>query len=310
LAAARVLVVEDSVTQAEWLAGVLAREGYEAIIAHDGAEAVRHVSDDLVDLVLLDMVLPDMDGLDVLRVVKESSGSRFLPVIVLSDRADVASRVTGLRTGADDYLPKPFAEDEVLARAAGMLRIKSLQDELHQSKSELLALSMTDSLTGLSNRRHFDLRLAEEFRRTQRYAESVSLLLLDLDHFKALNDRFGHPFGDRVLREIAQLVRISVREVDVCARYGGDEFAVILPQTELPSARRAAERILDAVRKKTFRLEDVASPSDSSEVGVTTSIGVANSSGDVDTAEQMVSAADAALYRAKGEGRNRVRPRE
>ncbi len=297
-------------TQAEWLAGVLAREGYEAIIAHDGAEAVRHVSGDLVDLVLLDMVLPDMDGLEVLRVVKESSGSRFLPVIVLSDRADVASRVTGLRTGADDYLPKPFAEDEVLARAAGMLRIKSLQDELRQSKSELLALSMTDALTGLSNRRHFDLRLAEEFRRTQRYAESVSLLLIDLDHFKALNDRFGHPFGDRVLREIAQLVRISVREVDVCARYGGDEFAVILPQTELPSARRAAERILDAVRKKTFRLEDVASPSDGPEVGVTTSIGVASSSADVDTAEQMVSAADAALYRAKGEGRNTVRPGE
>jgi diguanylate cyclase (GGDEF)-like protein len=311
LATARVLVVEDSVTQAEWLAEVLAREGYEAVIARDGAEAVRKVRDDSIALVLLDMMLPDMDGLEVLRVVKESSGARFVPVIVLSARSDVASRVTGLRTGADDYLPKPFAEEEALARVAAMLRIKSLQDELREAKSQLLALSMTDGLTGVYNRRFFDERLDEELQRSLRYEERFSLLILDIDHFKALNDRHGHLVGDQVLRETAQLVRASVRAADVCARYGGEEFAVILPKTDLPSARMLAERILEAVRRNTFRIEPAGDLRSSAGVRVTASIGIASyPSADLAGAGALVGAADEALYRAKDAGRNTVRCHE
>jgi two-component system, cell cycle response regulator len=311
LAAARVLVVEDSVTQAEWLAEVLAREGYEVVIARDGAEAVREVRGGSIDLVLLDMMLPDMDGLEVLRVVKESSGTRFVPVIVLSARSDVASRVTGLRTGADDYLPKPFAEEEALARVAGMLRIKTLQDELSEAKAQLLALSMTDGLTGLYNRRFFDARLGEELQRSQRYQDQLALLIIDLDHFKVLNDEHGHLFGDHVLRETAQLVRASVRAADVCARYGGEELAVILPKTDLQSARVLAERILESVRRTSYRLEAAGALQGSAGVRITASIGVASHpSTGIETADALVGAADEALYRAKREGRDTVRSHE
>ena len=127
---ARLLLVEDSVTQAEWLAEILAREGHQVTIARDGGQALGHLRDQAIDLVLLDMMLPDMDGLDVLRAVKDAPERGFVPVIVLSARSDVRSRVDGLRTGADDYLPKPFDEEEALARVAAMLRIKHLQDEL------------------------------------------------------------------------------------------------------------------------------------------------------------------------------------
>jgi len=302
---ARLLLVEDSVTQAEWLAEILARDGHQVLIARDGGQALQHLRDQAIDLVLLDMMLPDMDGLDVLRAVKDAPERGFVPVIVLSARSDVRSRVDGLRTGADDYLPKPFDEEEALARVAAMLRIKHLQDELTAAKAELLALSVTDALTGLHNRGYFDARLRDEFGRSERYSDPVSLLIIDLDHFKAVNDRFGHPFGDRVLREVAQLVRSSLRDPDVCARYGGEELAVILPKTELEQARHVAERILQAVRTRTF--EPPASAS-AAEVRLTASIGIAQfPSEGVSTAEALLGQADEALYDAKRAGRDRLR---
>lgn len=306
---ARVLVVEDSRTQADWLAQVLSHEGYQVAIARDGREAVRHVRDDPPDLVLLDMILPDMDGLEVLRVVKERSEEQFIPVIVLSAKSDLDSRVIGLRTGADDFLAKPLAVAEILARAAAMLRIKTLQDQLRAAKSQLERLSITDGLTGLHNRRHFEIRLEEEFRRSQRYTDPVSLLILDLDRFKDLNDRHGHPFGDRVLRETAQLIRSSVRAPDICARYGGEEFAVIMPKTDLKGAMATAERILKAMRQKTYRIEDTdAVREEPAEILVTASIGIASCpSKNVTGPDLLVKFADEALYQAKSAGRDTIR---
>jgi PleD family two-component response regulator len=158
VAAARVLIVEDSRTQAEWLAQVLSREGYEVRMAADGREAIRQVRSDPPDLVLLDMILPDMDGLEVLRIVKARADDQFIPVILLSVKSDLDSRVAGLRIGADDFLAKPFADAEIQARAAAMLRIKVLQDQLRSAKSQLEKLSVTDGLTGLYNHRHFAVR--------------------------------------------------------------------------------------------------------------------------------------------------------
>jgi PleD family two-component response regulator len=149
MANSRVLIVEDSRTQAEWLAAVLTRDGYQVNIAGEGREAIRRVRTDPPDLVLLDMILPDMDGLEVLRVLKARSEDQFIPVILLSVKADLDARVTGLRIGADDFLAKPFADAEILARAAAMLRIKSLQDQLRTAKAQLERLSVTDGLTGL-----------------------------------------------------------------------------------------------------------------------------------------------------------------
>jgi two-component system, cell cycle response regulator len=305
---ARILIVEDSRTQAEWLAEVLAREGYEVRIAPDGRDAIRQVRSDPPDLVLLDMILPDMDGLEVLRIVKARSEDQFIPVILLSVKSDLDSRVAGLRIGADDFLAKPFADAEIQARAAAMLRIKLLQDQLRSAKSQLEKLSVTDGLTGLYNHRHFEDRLREEFRRCQRYSDPVSLLMMDLDHFKDVNDRYGHPFGDRVLRETADLLKSSIREPDICSRYGGEEFAIILPKTHLQGALAVAERIFKALRQKTYPIDlppgDASKPS---AIRVTASAGLAFfPSKDVTTPELLVKFADEALYRAKREGRDTI----
>ncbi|HET9597447.1 MAG TPA: diguanylate cyclase [Anaeromyxobacteraceae bacterium] len=307
MAPPRVLVVEDSRTQAEWLVQVLSREGYEVAVAQDGREAIRRVRSEPPDLVLLDMILPDMDGLEVLRVIKARSEEHFVPVILLSVKSDLDSRVAGLRIGADDFLAKPFADAEIQARAAAMLRIKSLQDQLRAAKGQLEKLSVTDGLTGLYNHRHFQERLAEEFRRSQRYADPVSLIMLDLDHFKAVNDRFGHPFGDRVLRETAELIRSSIRDPDICARYGGEEFAIILPKTHLQGALAVAERMFRALRAKTYTHEAGANGAPRAQVVVTASIGIAfYPSKDVTTPELLVKFSDDALYRAKAEGRDTI----
>jgi two-component system, cell cycle response regulator len=307
VAAARILVVEDSRTQAEWLGQVLTREGYDVTFAADGREAIRRVRTAQPDLVLLDMILPDMDGLEVLRVLKSRSDEQFIPVILLSVKSDLDSRVTGLRIGADDFLAKPFADAEILARAAAMLRIKSLQDQLRSAKAQLEKLSVTDGLTGLYNHRHFEDRLAEEFRRAQRYSDPVSLLMLDLDHFKAVNDRFGHPFGDLVLRTTAELLRTSLRDPDICSRYGGEEFAIILPKTHLQGALAVSERIVRAMRQKTYAVADLPAVPDATDLRVTVSIGIAfYPAKDVTSPDLLVKFADEALYRAKREGRDTV----
>jgi diguanylate cyclase (GGDEF)-like protein len=308
LAAARVLVVEDSPTQAEWLVQVLSREGYEVTVAQDGREAIRRVRTERPDLVLLDMILPDMDGLEVLRILKARSEDQFVPVILLSVKADLDSRVAGLRIGADDFLAKPFADAEIQARAAAMLRIKSLQDQLRAAKAQLEKLSVTDGLTGLYNHRHFEERLHVEFRRAQRYSDPVALIMLDLEHFKDINDRHGHPFGDRVLRGTGELISSSIRDPDICARYGGEEFAIILPKAHLQGALAVAERVHREVGQKTYVVEGGAvARSRPVEARVTASLGIAfYPSKDVNSSESLVKYADQALYRAKRDGRNRI----
>jgi diguanylate cyclase (GGDEF)-like protein len=254
------------------------------------------------------MILPDMDGLEVLRLIKTRPDDQFIPVIILSVKSDLDSKVTGLRIGADDFLAKPFAEQEILARCAAMLRIKNLQDQLRATQHKLEEQSITDGLTGLKNRRLFDERLDEEFRRAQRYSDPVSLIMIDLDHFKQVNDRFGHQMGDLVLREAASCIRASIRDPDICARYGGEEFTVILPKTHLSGALAVAERIWRELGNKVYHQEITeggrAKPVD---VRVTASIGLAfYPSKDITSAALLVKFADEALYQAKHSGRNTI----
>jgi two-component system, cell cycle response regulator len=302
---ANILVVEDSRTQAEALAGVLTREGHRVTIAADGREAIRRVRSEPPDLVFLDLVLPDMDGLEVLRIMKARPDDAFTPVILLSARSDLDSRVTGLRIGADDFLAKPFADAEVLARAGAMIRIKTLQDQLRAAKAELERLSVTDGLTGLFNRRYFSSRMHQEFQRAQRYSDPVSLMMLDIDHFKKVNDTFGHPFGDLVLKGTAELLRAGVRDPDICARYGGEEFAVILPKTHLAGALVVAERIWRELGQRRYPVEEKDRTPERADMRVTASIGLAfYPSKDITSPDLLVKYADEALYRAKREGRN------
>ncbi len=302
----KILVVDDSRTQLEWLVQVLEREGHEVASAGDGREAIRKVRSDPPDLVLLDMVLPDMDGLEVLRIVKARPDDQFIPVIMLSVKSDLDTKVAGLRIGADDFLAKPFAEAELLARCAAMLRIKSLQDQLRETQRKLAEQAITDELTGLKNRRAFDERLHEEFRRAQRYSQPVSLIMIDLDHFKQVNDRYGHPFGDFVLRGAAEQIRVSTRDPDICARYGGEEFAVILPKTHLQGALSVGERIWRELGARPYLLPP-GTPGGAKEIRVTASIGIAFfPSKDITSPELLLRFADEALYQAKKAGRNTI----
>jgi diguanylate cyclase (GGDEF)-like protein len=302
----KILVVDDSRTQLEWLVAVLQREAFDVRSAATGKEAILKVRTDPPDLVLLDMILPDMDGLEVLRLIKARPDDQFIPVIILSVKSDLDSKVTGLRIGADDFLAKPFAEAEILARCAAMLRIKSLQDQLRATQRKLEEQSITDGLTGLKNRRFFDERLPEEFRRAQRYADPVSLIMIDLDHFKRVNDRYGHQMGDVVLRQAATLVRLAIRDTDIGARYGGEEFAVILPKTHLAGALAVAERIWRELGQHLYRHEGPGGAG-GPEVRMTASIGLAFfPSKDITSAELLLKYADDALYQAKRSGRNTI----
>jgi diguanylate cyclase (GGDEF)-like protein len=304
----RILVVDDSRTQLDWLVQVLLRVGYDVITAATGREAIVKARTLAPDLVLLDMILPDMDGLEVLRLVKALPDERFLPVIILSVKSDVDSKVEGLRIGADDFIAKPFAETEIVARCVAMLRIKALQDQLRATRRSLEEQSVTDALTGLKNRRFFDERLPEEFRRAQRYSDPVSLMMIDLDHFKEVNDRYGHQMGDVVLREAAAVIKASVRDPDICARYGGEEFAVILPKTHMGGALTVAERVWRGLKDKVHRQEVPAvGQAAVAEVRVTASLGLAFfPAKDIVSAELLVKFADEALYQAKRSGRNNI----
>jgi len=304
---AKILVVEDSRSQLEWITQVLAGDGYRVATAADGREAIRRWHAEKPDLVLLDMILPDMDGLQVLRFFKQKLQKEedevFVPVILLSVKADLDSRVKGLQIGADDFLAKPFAEAEVLARANAMLRIKALQDQLRDAKRQLEKLSVEDGLTKLFNHRHFQQELRREFGRAARYNDPLSLIMIDLDHFKNVNDTHGHPFGDKVLRESASRIRGSVRDTDICARYGGEEFMVILPKTPLHGALKVATRIHESFRSTPF-LDDTRpsarEPGSPNAVSVTASLGVASYPAPQTTsADALVKAADEALYTAK-----------
>ncbi|HTP53185.1 MAG TPA: diguanylate cyclase [Anaeromyxobacteraceae bacterium] len=304
---AKILVVDDSRSQLEWITKILTGDGYRVTTAADGREALRKWHAERPDLVLLDMILPDMDGLQVLRFFKQRQQKEedevFVPVILLSVKADLDSRVKGLQIGADDFLAKPFADAEVLARAAAMLRIKALQDQLRDAKKQLEKLSIEDGLTKLFNHRHFQEELRREFGRAARYNDPLSLIMIDLDHFKTVNDNHGHPFGDKVLRESAARIRGSVRDTDICARYGGEEFVVILPKTPLSGALKVATRIHESFRENPFVNDTRLAPRDGgppASVTVTTSLGVASyPSPQTNSAEALVKSADEALYRAK-----------
>ena len=302
----KILVVEDSRTQLDWLVQVLRREGYAVVTAPDGMEALRKVKSDPPDLMLLDMILPDMDGLEVCRIVKKLPEDQFIPVILLSVKSDLDSKVAGLRIGADDFLAKPFAEAEILARCAAMLRIKHLQEKLRDAQRKLEEQSITDSLTTLKNRRFFDERLHEEFRRAQRYGDYLALIMIDLDHFKEVNDRHGHPAGDSVLREAAALIRASIRDPDICSRYGGEEFAVILPKTHMQGALAVAERVWRELGGKEYAVPGAGNGTPT-RVKVTASLGVAfYPSKDIASGELLLRFADQALYQAKRAGRNTI----
>jgi diguanylate cyclase (GGDEF)-like protein len=304
---AKLLLVEDSESQGNHIKALLERMGYEVTWARAGVEALQLARAEAPDLVVLDVVMRDMDGLAVCRWLKMSPDTRDIPVIMLTVKGELHERVDGLNVGANDYLPKPFADEELEARIFAALRVRSAETEMRRRNQQLESmlqhvetLTITDPLTGLVNRRRFADVLRHEYAVTRRYGNPLSCLALDVDRFKAINERLGAAGADRLLSALAQRVGQTLREVDLASRSGGEEFSILLPQTAKPGAVALAERIVARVRSPGF-------PIDGSNVEVTISIGVASTS-DIDSsvAEDLVRAADTALAMAKQRGRNCV----
>jgi diguanylate cyclase (GGDEF)-like protein len=315
-----VLLVDDDRGVLELLRRGLEPQGYRFVEAEDGTQALTAIRKHHPDLILMDVEMPGLGGVEVCRIVKANQGAgfAFTPVILMTAGRS-SGKVEGLELGADDYLIKPFDMLELSARVKSMLRLKALQDtlveknkeldrinhELEEKRAVLEHLSRTDGLTGLVNRRHFEERLAAEWARSERYRAPLSCMLLDIDHFKKVNDTWGHPFGDVVLKEVAAVARRALRDVDVIARYGGEEIIALLPETSPDEAWRAAERVRMGVEAMRLTCRTVEPPE---QVRCTASIGVSTApSPAVESAEQLVQIADACLYEAKQGGRNQVR---
>lgn len=301
---AHIVIAEDDRVTREYVAGLLRGHGHEVTAVDSGSKAIEayHSRSD-VGLILLDVIMEGVSGIDACRMLKAAANQagHFLPVLLLTARTDIDSRVEGLRIGADDYICKPFDERELIARVEGMLRIRQMHEDVNTARERLERLAIRDELTGLYNYRYLQSRLTEEFKRAERYREPLSCAMLDIDHFKTFNDRFGHDVGDRVLRETASRLMGAVREVDVVARYGGEEFLLVLPSTHLAGALTVADRVWRSVRRSLF---DIGTKDGER---ITISIGVAlYPSRGVATRDELLKAADRALYRAKDDGRDRI----
>jgi diguanylate cyclase (GGDEF)-like protein len=289
-----ILVVDDEILYRELIADILGDE-YEVLFAVNGMAALEIASVKLPDLILLDVVMPGIDGYEVHERLKIDQRTRAIPVIFISGLGEVAAETKGLNLGAVDYIAKPINREPVRARVKTQIAFKLAQDKLTQ-------LAETDGLTGLANRSHFDKMLAYECARHLRSGHGLSLIMLDIDHFKAFNDAYGHVRGDECLREIARAMATTVsRATDLVARYGGEEFVVLLPETYLKGAVTLAEKVRRSISNLNLPHRD------SGMKHVTASLGVV--SGRFLPGGSMldvVHEADIQLYAAKVAGRNRV----
>lgn len=304
---AKILIIDDSVFESKHLTLLLQDQGHEVVSAETGANGMKMIKMEHPDLILLDLVLPDISGREICRWAKHNADTQMIPVIIITARAEVEERVAGFQEGANDYITKPFDDLELKARIAAVLREKHLRDELQKKNSEFEDLlrkfekmAVTDSLTGLFNRRRFEEALAREFERFVRYNVPFSCLMIDVDHFKTINDTYGHDVGDTVLKGIANTIQKQIRTVDTVARYGGDEFVLLLTQQKKEEAEKVAVRMIKRLRQQTVEGMDKKGEK------VTVSIGIASvPDPDLKNKEQVVQCADYALYKAKKKGRDR-----
>ena len=303
----RILVVDDHEDNIELLRARLEARGYEVEGANDGQAALDAVRRVCPDLILLDVMMPKMDGMEVVKRLKSNKALPFIPVIMQTALDSTENKVEGLDAGADDYITKPINFAELEARVNSLLRIKTLQSDLAARERELSDLndklrliSLTDGLTEVENRRSLEMHLHEMWQHSMRLHEPIALIICDIDKFKAVNDNYGHQAGDSVLKEFAQLLKSEAREIDRVGRYGGEEFLLILSGTVLDAAVTFAERLREKVEGHTFSYTG-------GTLRRTMSCGVsASPHPKVKDQEALLRAADDALYVAKETGRNRV----
>lgn len=291
-----ILAIDDSPEIHQLLKVRLKNLDVEMAHANCGFDGFEQALASNPDLILLDVMMPDASGFDICRKLKATTETRNIPVIFLTGASDVDQKVLGFDVGAVDYIQKPFDSAELNARVRAALRTKRFQDMLAQR-------AMIDGLTGLWNRAHFDQRMHEEVAAAARYDRPMSLIMMDVDKFKNLNDNHGHPFGDEVLQAVGDVLQDSARTSDWPCRYGGEEFGLILRETDLEGAVIMAERVREEIESLQLRNK-------AQLVSVTASFGVVSSTLCMNpcdlSSRWMIESADRALYASKEGGRNRV----
>ena len=300
-----ILVADDEPTNRSLIQRRLERTGYRVITAQNGQEAVEKAGEAAPDLIILDVMMPVMDGLQACRSIKDNEATRDIPIIFLSARDETDVKVSALGIGANDYISKPFNAEELLARVEVALRLRFERDRLRESAEEARARaemaqerSLTDPLTGLLNRYGLQISLAHELAEARRYNRPLSCLMIDVDRFKTINDTYGHITGDVALQQIASVLTQVVRRSDIVFRYGGEEFLALLPKTDLEGAVALAEKLREAVVARIFGDGEHT-------FYLTLSIGAASLS-ETESGNDLIARADIALYHAKERGRNRV----
>lgn len=297
-----IMIIDDSAKQRELIVQTLKKLNIfdQCREAQDGLEGFKSLLNAPVDLIISDLEMPQMDGFKFISMIKTRPELQDIPIIILTSSEDSDSKIKGLELGANDYVTKPFNPGELLARVKVQLQIKNLQDELKRSNELHKELSYTDFQTSLYNKRYLMKTLDGEINRTGRSKQCFSLIFLDIDFFKQVNDNYGHHNGDIVLIAIAKTIQSGVRNYATVARYGGEEFAIVLPGIPLTGALVVAERIREAIQATSF-----AAPM--GDLKITASFGIATyPSEQVNDIDSLLRQSDDAMYRAKQKGRNRV----
>ncbi len=295
-----VLIAEDNPVSGKMLEKILVREGYKVTLAENGRSALEKFNNEFCPVIITDWMMPEMSGLELCKAIRSGEHQGYVYILLVTAHNQVDEIVTGLEAGADDYITKPYNHAELIARLNTGIRLLKLEESLKKASEEIRKLSVTDALTGSYNRTFIAAQLPRELDRALRYNRPLSVIFSDIDHFKKINDTFGHSAGDQVLKEFASNLLGSVRKnVDWVGRYGGEEFLVVLPETDINGACRLAERL----RKK---VEDWKVKTVEETISITASFGVSGLRSGMDY-KDLVSEADKYLYQAKYEGRNRVK---
>jgi two-component system cell cycle response regulator len=294
-----VLLVDDRASSSDRIVNLLASD-HRVEVELVPQEALFRAAEGDFDLVIVNLQLAAQDPLRLCSHLRSLERTRTLPILLLSEPEDTARLLRGLDLGVNDYVVRPVDRHELLARVRTQVRRKRGNDRLRDDVLMTMEMAVVDQLTGLNNRRYLETHLPALVRQAIHRDRALSLMLVDVDHFKAVNDTYGHHSGDEVLKELAQRLRRAIRGIDLACRYGGEEFVVVMPDTAAADARAAAERIRQFVAAEPFALASGRS------LVVTISAGVATVDRPDETTESVIARADRALYRAKGEGRNRV----
>lgn len=301
-----ILILDDSKFNLELLKRRLGKL-YNIIAATDPKEGIEIALEKKPSLILLDVMMPGISGHDICRILKSNDETKTIPIVFLTAKGDVEDKVAGLEAGGDDYVTKPYNVSELIARINVHIRLKETQDQLKQlleDKDRLIEqlekLSLHDGLTDVYNRKYLEDYLEKSFEECRRYGMALSVIITDIDHFKRVNDTYGHQVGDEVLKKFVKRINDNIRKADVLARYGGEEFVIVMKNTEVEGAITLAEKLREIIQNCPFEV-------DGYKIELTASFGIAcMNNNNYANSTQLIRDADMCLYKAKNSGRNRV----